>query len=98
MELHHPPASRPGKHGIVLGRVLSKAQEALDSLFADWLKPCSYADARIAEQEKSGYEVAGVKEFREACDYVRRRARKIAMHEEIENAFRGGIFDDTFWQ
>jgi hypothetical protein len=71
--------------------------EALNGLFSEWLRPCQHTEERIAQQEKLGFTPARAEEFRSACEYVRRRVRKVELHEELEQAFSGDVFDDSFW-
>ena len=47
--------------------------------------------------ESQGFNVTHAREFRAACEHVRRRMQKVAMCDAIEDAFQGGVFDEAFW-
>jgi hypothetical protein len=77
--------------------VSNDAKEALDFLYRQWLGPCPHAERRIEQQEKAGHPVAAAEEFRQACQNVRNRVYAMEMHEALEDAFEGRMFDDAFW-
>jgi hypothetical protein len=44
---------------------------ALATLYAEWLRPCVYADRWAAVQEKRGFHVENLDKFRQCCEEVR---------------------------
>ena len=77
--------------------LLATAPQSLHLVFDLWLRPCEHLEPRIAELERTGYTVAHAADFRAACEYVRRWLEKSRMHDAIEDAFQGRVFDDAFW-
>ncbi len=73
------------------------AKEALDHLYRAWLRPCPNAEARIREQEERGFKVANLAEFQAARDHVMTRVQAMDLYATMDEAFRGGVFDDAFW-
>jgi len=69
----------------------------LSNLYRAWLKPCPYAEEQVKEQEKLGFKIASLDEFRKVCEEVRTKVSILDMEEHLENAFQGGVFDSSFW-
>lgn len=42
-------------------------EEAVEELYVAWLRPCKYANKWIAVQEKLGFDVKHLGDFRDAC-------------------------------
>jgi hypothetical protein len=76
--------------------LLKKGIEALNVLFAAWLRPREDAEKRIANLAGQ-FDVAHAADFRAACEYVERKIQKIEMQNTIEDAFQSGVFDESAW-
>lgn len=76
--------------------LLKKGIEALDVLFAAWLRPHGDAEKRIASLAGQ-FDVAHAADFRRACEYAERKMQKIEMQNAIEDAFQRGVFDESAW-
>ena len=76
--------------------LLKGAMEALNILFAAWLRPREDTEKRIASLAGQ-FDVAHAADFRAACEYVQRKMQKIEMQNAIEDAFQGGVFDESAW-
>ncbi len=76
--------------------LLKKGIEALNVLFAAWLRPREDAEKRIANLAGQ-FDVAHATNFRAACEYAQRKIQKIEMQNAIEDAFQRGVFDECAW-
>jgi hypothetical protein len=77
--------------------VPSNVVTALDALYRAWLESCPLAEEQVKQQEKLGFTVANLAEFKTACDAVRRKISFLQVEEDLESAFRGDFFDEAFW-
>jgi hypothetical protein len=71
--------------------------DAIDLLYRTWLAPCDRAEQHIKRQQELGYEAANLKEFRNACEQVKKRIQAIDTCDAIDDAFSGKVFDASFW-
>jgi hypothetical protein len=69
---------------------------AIKVLYRSWLRPCVHAEQRIMEQEKAGYHVSNLADFRGACEDVKKRVQAFDMYDAIDDAFEGRVFDEEF--
>ncbi len=97
--LRRRSGKRPSKTSVRLKRTWNcskKGMEAVNVLFAAWLRPREDAEKRIASFAGQ-FDVAHAAEFRAACEYVQRKMQKIEMQNAIEDAFQDGVFDESAW-
>jgi hypothetical protein len=66
---------------------------ALATLYAEWLRPCTFAERWIAQQESRGYRVDNLAEFRVCCEEV--RAIVEANEGTLENDALVALRDDA---
>ena len=79
-------------------QVPDDAPEAIASLYRAWLVPCPHAQQRIKQQVERDFRLRNLREFQEACEYVKQQVRLLDMDDQLEGAFRGDVFDEAFWQ
>ncbi len=71
---------------------------AINTLYRTWLNPCARAEREIQSMmELLGYQPSNLAEFRAACEYVKGRVIETDIYDSIDDAFKGKIFDSSFW-
>ena len=86
-------AHEAAKEGIA---VSPDVVAAIKLLYRSWLRPCVHVEQRILEQEKAGYQVSNLADFRNACEDVKKRIQAFDMYDAIDDAFEGRVFDAEF--